>query len=149
MYLLAVFESRLGSIDIWPSYILRFPFVDTPNSATVRRVAGFFYGNGIECSLAVEFFGLCSQNAGAAVAEQIHRLKQHWQVRPWTYRKIEYYSMRLRKHLYLNGERCRLQEERVVSVPAPLALGLKGTGIGPQIRQKLEHIRRHVITDVP
>jgi hypothetical protein len=134
MYLLAVFESRLGSIDIWSSYILRFLFVDPAYSTTVRRVAGFFYGNGIECGLAVEFFGLCSQNAGAAVTEQIYRLYQHWQDSPWTYHKIEYYSMRLRKRLYLNGERRRLQEESVVSVPAPLAEGPEGTGFGQQIR---------------
>jgi hypothetical protein len=89
MYLLAIFESRLSSIDIWPSYILRFVFLDPPNSATVRRVAGFFYGNGIECSLAVEFFGLCSQNDGAAVKAQIYRLYQLWQYSPWTYHKIE------------------------------------------------------------
>ena len=60
MYLLTVLESRLGTIDTWPSYILRFLFVDQPNYATVRRVAGFFYGNGIECHLAAEFYGLCS-----------------------------------------------------------------------------------------
>jgi hypothetical protein len=148
MYLLAVFESRLGSIDIWPSYILRFLFVDPPNSATVRRVAGFFYGNGIECSLAVEFFGLCSQYADTAVTEQIYQLYQHWQVSPWTYHKIEYYSMRLRKHLSLNGDRCRLQEESVVPDPAPLALGPEGTGFGQLIRHKLQHIQ-HIITEIP
>jgi hypothetical protein len=56
--------------------------------------------------------------------------------------------MRLQRQLYLNGERCLLHEESVVSVPAPLALGPEGTGFGQQIRQKLEHIR-HVITEVP
>jgi hypothetical protein len=149
MYLLAVFESRLGSIDTWPSYILRFLFVDTPNCAVVRRVAGFFYGNGIECNLAAEFYGLCSQNAGADVMEHIYQLYQHWQVSPWTYHKIEYYNMRLRKHLYLNGERCRLQEESVVSVPAPLALGPEGTGFGQQIRHRLEQICCHFTTQFP
>jgi hypothetical protein len=83
-------------------------------------VAGFFYGNGIECRLAVAFFGLSSQYADTAVTEQIYQLYQHWHVSPWTYHKIEYYNMRLWKHLYLNGKRCRLQEERVVPDSAPL-----------------------------
>jgi hypothetical protein len=144
MYLLAVFESRLGSIDTWPSYILRFLFIDQPNSATVRRVAGFFCGNGIECSLAAEFYGLCSQYAGIAVKAQIYRLYQHWQNSPWTHHKIEYYNVRLQRHIYLNGECCRLQEESVVSVPAPLALGPEGTAFDKQIRHKPEHIH-HVV----
>jgi hypothetical protein len=148
MYLLAEFESRLGSVDIWPSYILRFLFVDPPNSATVWRVAGFFYGNGIECSLAVAFFGLCSQYAGMAVSEQMYQLYQHWQVSPWTYYKIEYYNMRLQKHIYLNGERCRLQEESVVPDPVPPALGPEGTGFGQQIHRRLHYIRR-IITELP
>jgi hypothetical protein len=147
MYLLAVFEARLDSIDIWPSYILRFLFIDPPNSATVRRLAGFFYGNGIECSVAAKFYGLCSPGVGIAVTEQICRLYQHWQNSPWTYHKIEYYNMRLQRHLYLNGERCLLHEESVVLVPAPIALGPEGTGFGQHIRQKLENI--HVITEVP
>ena len=44
IYLLEFLESRLGSIDTWPSYIIRFLFVDTPNPATVRRAAVFSMG---------------------------------------------------------------------------------------------------------
>jgi hypothetical protein len=60
-------ESRLGSIDIWPAYILRFLFVDTPNPATVRRVAVYFYGNGIQYGTAAQFFYICNGQAGISV----------------------------------------------------------------------------------
>ena len=140
MYLLAILESKLGSIDTWPSYILRFLFVDVPLKATVRPVAGFFCGNKIECNLAAQFFRLCNDRAGMTVTEQIHQLYVRWQRSPWTYQMMEYYNMQLRRHLYLNGECCERTVEFVVLEPTPIALGPEGMGFGQQIRQRLELI---------
>ena len=117
MYLLAELESRLSTIDSWPSYILRFLFVDQSNYVTVGRVAAFFFGNGIEWNLAAEFYGLCSQAAGLAEAEQIYLLYQHWQHGPQTFRGVEYFNMLTRRHLYLDGV-------KVVFDPTPSLLVL-------------------------
>ena len=103
MYLLAELESRLGTIDSWPSYIPRFLFVDPPNYAIVRRLAAFFFGNGIEWHLAAQFYGLCSQAVGIAEADQIYLLYQHWQHCPQPFRGVEYFNMLARRHLYLDG----------------------------------------------
>lgn len=141
MYLLTALESRLGSVDTWPSYILRFLFVDLPNAATIRRVAGFFYGNGVEYYLAAEFYGLCSPSAGIAVKEHVHWLYLHWQRSPGK-RRVAYYDVAARRHLYLNGWSLFLH-------PATLALGPVGTGFGQHIYRRLEQIRNVVAPPAP
>jgi hypothetical protein len=69
-------ESRLGPIDLWPSYIPRFLFVDAPNAATVRRVVAFFYGNGIEYGTAAHFFCLCNGQSWHSCSPRNVRLLQ-------------------------------------------------------------------------
>jgi hypothetical protein len=108
-------ESRLGPIDFWPSYILRFLFVDTPNPATVRRVAVFFYGNGIEYGTAVHFFCLCNEQAGILVRQGMYACYIKWNS-PTIFHIVEYFDMRLRQHLYLNGQLSGRGVETVVSV---------------------------------
>ena len=93
MYLLSLLESQLGSIDTWPSYILRFLFVDTPNRATVRRVTVFFCGIKRACRLVAQFFGLCNERAGMAVTQQIYQLFLQWQSSPWAYKMVDYYDV--------------------------------------------------------
>ena len=41
---LDVVEAQLGSVDSWPSYVLRYMFLFEPNSR-VTKLAAFMYGN--------------------------------------------------------------------------------------------------------
>ena len=52
MHPLAVVEARLGSVDSWPSYVLRYMFLLEPDSR-VTKVAAFIYGNNVRRSDAV------------------------------------------------------------------------------------------------
>ena len=38
---LAVVEAQLGSVDIWPSYVLRYMSLLEPNAHVMKKVAAF------------------------------------------------------------------------------------------------------------
>ena len=48
-------EHTLGSVLNWPQDILRYLFTLPPTYHSFRRLAVFFFGNGIPCTLASEF----------------------------------------------------------------------------------------------
>ena len=50
---LAVVEAHLGSVDSWPSYVLRYMFLLEPNSHAMKKVAAFIYGSNVRLSDAV------------------------------------------------------------------------------------------------
>jgi hypothetical protein len=39
---LRALEHRLGPVDTWPSYILRFIFLDLPSPTVVKKLTAFF-----------------------------------------------------------------------------------------------------------
>jgi hypothetical protein len=116
-------ESRLGPFDLWPAYILRFLFLDTPNPATMRRVAAFFYGNRIECGIAAHFVCICNGQANVSVRQYMYACYIRWQNSPKLYHIVEYFDMRLRQHLYVNGCKSLRGVEPVVLVPSRLYFG--------------------------
>jgi hypothetical protein len=60
MFLLQSVERRLGPIDTWPTYIIKDLFVDVPSSPIVKRLAGFFYGNGVPECTAAQLYWTCN-----------------------------------------------------------------------------------------
>ena len=57
---LAVVEAQLGSVDSWPSYVLRLMFMLEPNSRVMKKVAAFMYGNNVRLSDAVACYKACN-----------------------------------------------------------------------------------------
>ena len=53
---LALVEKQLGSIDSWPSSVIRDKFDSEPTVRVSRRVAAFLYGNGVNVSDAVKLY---------------------------------------------------------------------------------------------
>jgi len=49
---LLVVEHRRGTIETWPSYIIRFLFLNCPRPQIIKKITAFFYGNGITPFLA-------------------------------------------------------------------------------------------------
>jgi hypothetical protein len=51
-------ENVLGGFASWPTSIIRLLLVEEPTIANVRRVAAFFYGNGLPVHVAARFYNL-------------------------------------------------------------------------------------------
>jgi hypothetical protein len=54
--LLHVVESHLGHIDMWPSYVIEYLFVNTSTPEVVKDLTAFFFGNGVSKSLAYRLY---------------------------------------------------------------------------------------------
>ena len=50
---LAVVEAQLGSVNSWPSKVLRYIFLAEPNARVMEKLAAFMYGNNVRVSDAV------------------------------------------------------------------------------------------------
>ena len=74
MALLTAVETRLGSMDEWPSQILRRLFVEEPTFGNVESVVAF-YGNGAPCGLCSQTFHGCNAAATLHTTEDIHALR--------------------------------------------------------------------------
>jgi len=57
---LAVVEAKLGSVDSWPSYVLRYMFLLKANSHVMKKAAAFMYGNNVGLSDAVACYNACN-----------------------------------------------------------------------------------------
>lgn len=105
MNLLAVLEEHLCEIDLWPSFILRYLFIDHPSVVRTNRlnVIAFFYGNDVPCVLACRFYNVCNGKASRFVAEQFHEWYCVWHTHTSKRHMAEYWNMRLGKFIHING----------------------------------------------
>jgi hypothetical protein len=54
-------EKCLGPVNSWPTYIIRFLFVDTPTPKIVKKkYTAFMIGNGVNVDLASDLYLLCN-----------------------------------------------------------------------------------------
>lgn len=60
MFLLEAVEIHLGPLDSWPSYILRYQFVERVVLERVKLLCAFFCGNGLPCYLAYQLYHACN-----------------------------------------------------------------------------------------
>jgi hypothetical protein len=60
MYLLESVEQKLGHIDIWPTYIIQYLFMDVPSEPIVKCLVSFFYGNCIPVNTATQLYSVCN-----------------------------------------------------------------------------------------
>jgi hypothetical protein len=108
----------------------------------LRRVAAFFNGNGIECGIAAHFVCICNGQANVSVRQYMYACYIGWQNSPTLYNIVEYFEMRLRQHLYVNGYG---GVEPVVSVPSRIDFGPEGTGSPVAIEIILGAIRSQAL----
>ena len=78
MTLLPALVARLGSLEEWPSTVLRQLF-DEPTFHNVESVASFFCGNGAPCSLCSQSFHACNAAATGTSTDYIYKLYDSWQ----------------------------------------------------------------------
>ena len=60
MFLLLFIETLVGDFGLWPSDVLSAIFLDPPTHQSVRKVAAFFYGNGVPLRVANHLSPLCN-----------------------------------------------------------------------------------------
>ena len=75
---LLVVEHRLGTIETWPSYIIRL-FFNCPRPQIIKKIAAFFYGNGITLYLAIRLYQICNDKYNSPVANTMSNLYLKWQ----------------------------------------------------------------------
>jgi hypothetical protein len=53
---LAVVEEKLGSVDTWPSIVLKDMFYEEPRVSVSIKVAAFLHGNGVSAKDAAKMY---------------------------------------------------------------------------------------------
>jgi hypothetical protein len=143
MSLLESVEYRLGPINSWPSYIIRFLFVDIPTPTIVRKVTAFFVGNGVSVSIVADLYLLCTDHWHSRISDDMYGINFVWQRRMHNIHLYEYYNVLQCKYLWLNGALMD-QNEEVKPAPTSREFGIDSTGYGPFINGRLQYVRREI-----
>jgi hypothetical protein len=117
--LMEYLEGRLGTLDLWPSYILQHIFHDRPSpvaSHKLKKVVAFFYGNGVPCFIASRFYCVSNETVSRSavvsrfVDETFHEWYYVWMRAMKRIHMAVYYDMRTRQHCFINGSmHCRYE----------------------------------------
>jgi hypothetical protein len=135
-------EQHLGQIDTWPTYIIRYLFINVPKPCIVRKFTAFFYGNDIPVSIASQLYKACNDKYNLQVNEYICDLHSHWQRCRYKIHMSEYY-VRLHKFIWINGTALNQLEEAKPEVTV-MDFGINCTGCSSLIRNKLKVVK-HVV----
>ena len=109
MMLIQTVESRLGSLENWPTSISRIIFTYDPHmlnaSKKLEIAIAFFFGNDIPLQTACQFFIACNGHTFPQVKEQFRHLYDIWSrpVRSSPVYKCHYYNMHEGKYKYVDG----------------------------------------------
>ena len=115
---LLVLEQRLGDVDTLPSHIIGCLFLEFPTRNIIKRLAAFFYGNDISPSLAADVYELCNADYTSLVGSAMRNFYFEWQRKRFTPHLYQYYDVRLRQFLWINGS--SLPQREVVQPVATL-----------------------------
>jgi hypothetical protein len=100
---LLLVEHRLGTIETWLSYIIRYLFLNCPRPQIIKKINAFFYGNGFTLSLAIRLYQICSDKYTSPVANTMTKLYLKWQRNRFKPHMFHYYEVQHRRFLWING----------------------------------------------
>jgi len=140
MPLIAAAENILGSVESWPSRILEYLFCETPNLEALDELIAFFYGNGILCPMASQLYHVCNTKTTALATEHIYATYSYWDSCTEEEHLAQYYNMRLKKYVYLNGIDV-MDTFEPVPFPPHDKIGIDNTPFPTMIRCWLHHVR--------
>lgn len=132
MFLLQALESLLGSVETWPTTILKRLFVDESTHSAIKTVSAFLYGNGVPCTIASYFYNLCNEQGGAHTTDTMQTYYFIWQASIYSSDQSIYYNTALKRFMWIRGRGLGQMEPHVSDVP----LGLERTGFATFIRIK-------------
>ena len=146
MSLLEIMEFVLGSIDKWPTAILKRLFVAEPTPSNIKTLAAFFCGSGIPFCMANYFFNLCNDWGSDQATNIMRTYFVLWHCLKFRLHFGVYYNTTFRKLMWLNGGARNQMEDIAGQVPdVGLPLGIDRTGFSLFIRMKLFVIRAIVL----
>jgi hypothetical protein len=94
MSLLQAVEDHLGTIDTWPSYIIRYLFFDTPTPQVVEEVTASFICNGVPKTLACRLYHACNPRIKNDLVRELFYLRYFiWQTSKTVRRMSRYYDV--------------------------------------------------------
>jgi hypothetical protein len=121
MDLLKRVEDQVGSLEVWPTYILLHVFVDKLNDDRLKKVSAFLYGNGVDEKTAADFFITCSYEGAnpQRICDAVCHWYSTWEEQPFQEHLAMYYNVREGSLMWLNGSELDQDEvvEPKVSVP--------------------------------
>jgi len=137
MLLVDAMESRLGSVETWPTSILTIIFAFDPHMqnaiSKLETVIAFFFGNCVPLQMACQLFSACSGHPLVLVEDQFHSLYEFWS-RPCGNKYCYYYNMWEGRYKYIDGS-----DVYSFSSITPKT-GFKGTGFPTIIRSILRSV---------
>ena len=105
MLLIDAMESRLGSVETWPTSILTIIFAFDPHVqnaiSKLVTVIAFFFGNSFPLHMACQFFSACSGHPLVLVKDKFHSLYEFWS-QPCG-NKYSYYNTWEGRYKYIDG----------------------------------------------
>jgi len=96
-------EHRLGTIETWLPFIIRYLFLNCPRPLIIKKLTAFFYGNGITLYLAIRLYQICNDKCTSPVATTISNLYLKWQRNRFNPHIFHYYNVQQRQFLWING----------------------------------------------
>jgi len=136
---LRAIEDISGDVESWPVYLIYDIFVLEPNTNSVKNVAAFMYGNGVPIEIAVDCFIACIVLDSYYVSCAMKNLYCIWDKNPHTAHKARYYSMTLKRWMWINGNASYLQEALWPEVGV-IQFGTENTRFQQIIRTTIEHV---------
>ena len=120
--------------------ILQMLFLEPQTPDNIKKVAAFFYGNGVPVDLAFQLYEACSTVSRTGVMKEVRELYEWFAtVEDGCGKCLEtYYNIRYRKSMYVQGPRMGQLE---LVVPKPRMLFSFGRML-TMVERKLEHVRR-------
>ena len=76
---LLVVEHRLGTIEIWHSFIIPYLILNCRRPLIIKKMTAFFYGNWITLSLAIILYQICNDKYTSPFANIMSNLYLKWQ----------------------------------------------------------------------
>jgi len=71
MSLLQAVKHYLGSIHMWPAYIITYIFAETPSPQVVKEFTAFFAGNGVPKTFAYRLYNTCNPEVANEFMRQL------------------------------------------------------------------------------
>ena len=139
---LLVVEHRLGTIETWPSFIIRFLFLNCPRPQIIKKITAFFYGNGITLSLPIRLCQICNDKYTSPVVNTVSNVYLKWQRNRFNPHIFHYYDVQRRRFLCINGSSLN-QTETVQPEVTVMDFGIDGlySQRAAEIRHKLLKLR--------
>jgi hypothetical protein len=128
-------EEKLGTVALWPTYVLRLLFVDAPTTLGITSFAAFCYGNSVPLNAALSLFLTC-HDSDLTLVTRIMTECYEWHGpsdTPWA---VVYFNMPERQHRFINGSVLPVREEFSTT-------GFDSTvSLTPEVEHKLDLARR-------